>query len=43
LLRRLHQRTRAQAFDRDDEVFKAVVAANDVMRSLWLTIGTKIG
>jgi hypothetical protein len=26
----------AETFDRDDEVFKAVVAANDAVHSLWV-------
>lgn len=37
-LRRLHARMCAQAFDRDDEVFKAAVAANDAVHSLWVKL-----
>ncbi len=37
-LRRLHERMCAQAFDREDEVFRAVVAANDALHRLSLTL-----
>ncbi len=42
-LRRLHERVCAQAFDRNDEVFKAVDVAEGAMHSFWLTIGAQIG
>jgi hypothetical protein len=37
-LRRLHARMCAEAFDRDDGVFRAVAAANDAVHSLWVTL-----
>src|SRR5262249_45819791 len=37
-LDRLHARRCAEAFDRDDEIFKAVIAANDAVHSLWVKL-----
>jgi hypothetical protein len=37
-LTRLHERMCAEAFDRDDEVFRAVVEAEVAMHRLWVTL-----
>jgi hypothetical protein len=37
-LRRLHARMCAEAFDREDEIFRAVAAANDAVHSLWVRL-----